>query len=84
MVFDDLSLRLKVLVGLTAPPILTLLCWLVGGRLAGSRRLRTRSRDGVGFWLMLLAAYLIFALALASDHFFSNKDNPDPSLRMVQ
>jgi hypothetical protein len=35
MAFDDLSSLLKVVVGLTAPPLLTVLCWPVGRRMAG-------------------------------------------------
>jgi hypothetical protein len=84
MAFDDLSSLLKVLVGLTAPPILTALCWLVGRHMAGSRREGTRGRDGEGFWPMLIAAYLIFALALAGSHCFAGKDDVDPTSRMVQ
>jgi hypothetical protein len=47
--FDDLSLRLKILVGLTAPPILTVLCWLVSRHWAGSQRGGTRFQNGAGF-----------------------------------
>jgi hypothetical protein len=84
MPFDDLSLRLKILVGLTAPPILTVLCWLIGRHWAGSQREGTRFQNGAGFWSMLIAAYLIFALALAGSHFFARKDGADPSSQMVQ
>jgi hypothetical protein len=33
---------------------------------------------------MLIAAYLIFALALAGSHCFARKDDADPSSQMVQ
>jgi hypothetical protein len=84
MTLDDSSSLLKVLVGLTAPPILTVLCWLVGRNMAGSRREGTRGRDEEGFWPMLIAAYLIFALALVGGHYFAGKDDVDPTSRMVQ
>jgi hypothetical protein len=33
---------------------------------------------------MLIAAYLIFALALAGSHFWAKNDCADPSSQMVQ
>jgi hypothetical protein len=84
MTFDDLSLGLKILIGLTAPPICTVLCWLVGRRLGRSQRKGTSARNGAGFWAMLIAAYLIFGLALVGSRFFARKDAIDPSSQMVQ
>jgi hypothetical protein len=84
-----LPLLAKILIGLVAPPIVTIVCWLigprlVGARLVGARRERTRERNWVEFWLMLIAAYLIFSLALWGSHFFAGNDRVDPSSLLVQ
>ncbi len=84
MPFDELPLSAKILIGLMAPPVVTILCWLIGPRLAGTRRERTRTRNWVEFWLMLIAAYLIFAVALWGRHFFAANDRLDPSSQLVQ
>jgi hypothetical protein len=81
MPFDDLTLRTKILLGLVAPPTVTLICWLVGPILTG-RRNWARNRSWSGFWLMLLAAYLVFAVALGGDRFLSG--NADPSSQLFQ
>ena len=46
MIFDDLSLRAQILLGLIAPPILTLICWFGGRRLA---RLQHQPQSKTGF-----------------------------------
>jgi|SRR5271156_70251 len=79
-----LPLLAKILIGLVAPPIVTIVCWLIGPRLVGARRERTRERNRVEFWLMLIAAYLIFSLALGGSHFFAGNDRVDPSSLLVQ
>jgi hypothetical protein len=84
MTFDDLSLRVKVLIGLVAPPICTVVCWLVGRRLGGSQREGARVWNESGFWAMLIAAYLIFGLALVGSRFFATKDVIDPASQVVQ
>ncbi len=84
MPFDDLPLLEKILIGLLAPPAVAILCWLIGPRLAGAQRDRTRTHNWVEFWLMLMAAYLIFAVALWGHHFLAAKDRPDPSSLLVQ
>jgi hypothetical protein len=84
MLFDDLPLFAKILIGAIAPPAVTIVCWLIGPRLAGSRGKPARARRWVEFWLMLLAAYLIFALALWGLPFFSGNDHVDPSTQLVQ
>jgi hypothetical protein len=84
MPFDDVPLRLQILIALTAPPILTVFCWLLGRRLSASQRQGTRARNGAGFWAMLIAAYLIFGLALVGSRFFARKDAIDPSSQVVQ
>lgn len=84
MPFDDLTLRAKILVVLLGPPIMTIICWFLGPLLAGARRARNRKRSWVEFWLMLLAAYLIFAMALAGGHLFSGNDVRDPSSELVR
>jgi hypothetical protein len=84
MPFDDVPLRLQILIALTAPPILTVFCWLLGRRLSASQRQGTRARNGAGFWAMLIAAYLLFALVLAGSRFFARSDRANPSTQMVQ
>jgi hypothetical protein len=79
-----MSLRVQLLIGLTAPLGLTVLCWLLGRRLPGSRRSGFRMWNDPGFWAMLLAAYVIFALALAGSRFFNRIDRDDPSPQLVQ
>jgi hypothetical protein len=80
-----MPLRFQLLMGLTAPLGLTVLCWLVGRRWAGSqRRAGFRMWNDAGFWAMLLAAYVIFALALAGSRFFNRIDREDPSPQLVQ
>jgi hypothetical protein len=84
MLFDDLSLFAKILIGAIAPPLVTIFCWLVGPRLAGFRRNPARTRSWLEFWLMLLAAYVIFALALWGIRFFPANDHADPSIQLLQ
>jgi hypothetical protein len=81
--FDDLPFETKILVGLLAPLTLTLICWLVGPLLNGWRNW-ARKRSWTGFWLMLLASYLIFAVALGAGRFLSGNDKADPSSQLFQ
>jgi heme/copper-type cytochrome/quinol oxidase subunit 1 len=78
------SLRAKILIGVVGPPIVTTICWWVGPLLAGARRKGTRTRNWVEFWLMLIAAYLVFTIALAGDHVFIGNDQIDPSSQLVR
>jgi uncharacterized BrkB/YihY/UPF0761 family membrane protein len=82
--FYDLTLFAKVLIAMVGPVILTSICWLVGPLLAGAHRERTRIRRGVEFWLMLLAAYLVVAIAFVGTHTFNRNDPPDPSSQLVR
>jgi hypothetical protein len=84
VLFDDLPLLAKILIAVVGPPIMTIICWLVGPLLAGSRRERTRTRRWVEFWLMLLAAYLIFAIALAGILSFHGNDDVDLSSQLIR
>jgi hypothetical protein len=79
-----MALRVQLLIGLTAPLGLTVLCWLLGRRLAGSRRPSFKMWNEAGFWAMLIAAYVIFALALAGSRFLNRIDQTDPSPQLVQ
>lgn len=84
MPFDDLSFRAKLVVGLVGPAIVTAICWLADPLLAGLRRNRRRTRKWVEFWLMLIAAYIIFAIALARGHLLTGNDNVDPSSQLIR
>jgi hypothetical protein len=79
-----MTLRVQLLIALTAPLGLTVLCWLVARRWAGSRRAGFRMWNDAAFWTLLLAAYVMFALALAGSHFFNRIDRDDPSPQLVQ
>lgn len=79
-----MALRVQLLIGLAAPLGLTVLCWLLGRRLAGSRRPGSRMWNEAGFWAMLIAAYVIFALALAGSRWLNRVDETDPSPQLVQ
>ena len=84
MPFDELPLLAKILIAVVGPPIVTIICWLVGPLLQGSRRERTRRRSWVEFWLMLLAAYLIFAFAFGGILSFHGNDPVDPSSQLIR
>ena len=84
MLSDDFPLQLQMLVGLTVPPILTAVCWLIGRRVARASGGNARTKGRAGFWLMLIAAYVIFALALAGRHFLAKQERADPSELLVQ
>jgi hypothetical protein len=84
MPFDDFTLRAKILIGLLGPPSLTIICWLASPLLARVRHERVRPRKWAEFWLMLIAAYLVFAIALAGGNLFNGKDNVDPSSELVR
>ena len=81
---DDFPLRLQMLVGLIVPPILTAVCWLIGRRVAGASGRNAGTKGRAGFWSMLVAAYVIFALALAGSHFLATHERADPSELLVQ
>lgn len=81
---DDFPLRLQLILGFTVPPILTAVCWLIGRRVAGASGGKTGTKGRAGFWSMLIAAYVIFALALAGRHFLAKHERADPSSLLVQ
>ena len=81
---DDLPLRLQLLVGFTVPPIVTAVCWLIGRRVARTSGGNAGTKGRAGFWSMLVAAYVIFALALAGRHFLAKQERTDPSELLVQ
>jgi hypothetical protein len=84
MIFDDLSLHMQILLCVIMPPILTLLCWFGGRRLVkGPQPVVLQSKGG--FWAMLLAAYVLFALALYSSRYFAGTAHAnDPDTQLVQ
>jgi hypothetical protein len=84
MLSDDFPLQLRLLVGFTVPPILTAVCWLIGPRVAGSSGGNAGTKGRAGFWSMLIAAYVIFTLALAGRHFLAKQERADPSELLVQ
>ncbi|MGC2401811.1 MAG: hypothetical protein WA510_18590 [Acidobacteriaceae bacterium] len=84
MLFDDLSLRTQIILGVIMPPILTLICWFGGRRLVRAQHRPVQPQGKAGFWGLLLAAYLLFALALYSSRFFAGTEHADPSTQLVQ
>jgi hypothetical protein len=83
LLFDDLTLETKIIIGLLAPVALTLICWLVGPLLTGWRNWAL-SRSWTTFWLMLVASYLIFAVALGGGRFLGGNEKADPSSQLFQ
>jgi hypothetical protein len=84
MPLEDLPLPVQLLIGLIVPPILTILCWLIGHRLAGSRHAGYKMWNQPGFWALLIAAYVFFTLAIAGSRFLNLLDRADPSSQLVQ
>ena len=66
---------MKCLIGALGPPTVTTICWLAGPLLPGVRR----KRSWAEFWLMLLAAYVVFAIALTGSKIRLDIDNPSNS-----
>jgi ABC-type spermidine/putrescine transport system permease subunit II len=84
MLSDDFPLRLQLLIGFTVPPVLTAVCWLIGRRAARAPAGNAGTKGKAGFWSMLIAAYVIFALALAGRHVLAKHERADPSSLLVQ
>jgi hypothetical protein len=81
MIFDDLSLRMQIILGLTVPPLLTLICWFASRRLARGEHPESK----LGLSAMLLAAYLFFALALYGSRYFAGTERGvDPSAQVLR
>ena len=84
MLFDDLSTLARLCIVLIGPPIVTILCWLIGPRLMARKLARTRKLSWKEFWALLLAAYLIFGLAIWGSKLLSGNRSDDPSSLIVQ
>ncbi len=84
MLFDDLSTLARVCIFLICPPIVTILCSLIAPRLLARKVARTRKLTWKEFWALLLAAYLIFGLAVAGSKLLSGSHSEDPSSLIVQ
>jgi hypothetical protein len=74
----------KIVIELAAPPALTVICWLVSRALAGVQRGKVRPMTWVQFWLLLISAYMMFALALWGGSFLAGHERDDPSPELVQ
>jgi hypothetical protein len=81
---DDFPFQAQVLLGVIVPPILTAVCWLAGQWMASASGGNGGPKARAGFWSMLVAAYVIFALALAGRHFLAKHEQADPSSLLVQ
>jgi predicted small integral membrane protein len=84
MIFDDLSLLTQIILAIIVPPILTVICWFGGRRLMRAQNRPVQPQNKAGFWALLLAAYILFALALYSSRFFAGTEHADPSIQLVQ
>jgi anti-sigma-K factor RskA len=84
MLFDDLSLRVRILLGLVLPPILTVICWFVGRRIARKHHEPVPEWNSSGFWTLVVAAYIFFVLAIYSSRFFAGASHADPYNQLVQ
>jgi hypothetical protein len=78
MPFDDLSLHLRILLGIIVPPALTVFCWVIGRRIARREREPVPQWNSSGFWALLMAAYLFMVLAVHSARSFAGADRRDP------
>jgi hypothetical protein len=84
MLFDDLSMRMQILLGLFVPPLLTVICWFGARRFLRARPDPTLPRGKSGFWALLISAYLLYALAMYSSRFFAGTDRADPTTQLLQ
>jgi hypothetical protein len=85
MIFDDLSLGVQILLCLIVPPILTLICWFGGRRLARAQHQPVKPQNKAGFSALLITAYLLFAIAVyGSRHFAGTEHGDDPSVQVLQ
>jgi hypothetical protein len=84
MELEDLPLLGRILIGVLAPLLLTLICWVAGPRLAGPRRKRTQARSWVEFCLMLVASYVMFAVAVWGGRYLATRERADPSSEVFQ
>ena len=75
MHFNDWPFLVKCLTGVLGPPVVTAICWLAGPLLAGGRL----KRSSLEFWLMLIAAYVVFAIAVAASKIHIEGGDDDPS-----
>jgi hypothetical protein len=71
----------KIVIELAAPPALTVICWFVSRVLARVQRGKVRPTTWAEFWLLLISAYVMFAIALWGSSFLSGHD---PSQELVK
>jgi hypothetical protein len=74
----------KLIVELAAPPVITSICWLGSRILSTIQRGKIRPMTGVQFWLLLISAYMMFALALWGDKLVASHERDDPSPDLVR
>jgi hypothetical protein len=74
----------KIVIELAAPPALTLVCWLVSRLLAGIRPGGVRPMSWVQFWLLLISAYVMFAVTLWGGSYMARHERADPFSQLVQ
>ena len=74
----------KIVIELAAPPALTVGCWLVSHGLARVQRGRVRPMTREQFWLLLISAYVMFAVALWGGTYMARHERADPSSQLVQ
>jgi hypothetical protein len=72
----------KILIELAAPPALTVICWLASRLVAAVRRGKVRPLGQ--FWLLLISAYVMFALALWGGRSLATHERDDPSPELVR
>ena len=74
----------KILIELAAPPALTVICWLVSRILPALQGGKVEPMTWIQFWLLLISAYVMFALALWGSSFLASHERDDPSPQLVQ
>jgi hypothetical protein len=84
MIYDDLPSWAKIITCVLGPPLVALVCWLFGPRLAGPKSTLARERSWKELWLMLVSSYAIFAVAVLSAQYFEARGGADRSSQLVQ
>jgi hypothetical protein len=84
MIFDDLPLWAIIGVSILTPPLITGFCWLVGPRLAAPRAARIWKRSQKELWLLLVASYAIFAVAVLGARYLEVTGSANPTAQLFQ
>jgi ABC-type nickel/cobalt efflux system permease component RcnA len=74
----------KITIELAAPPALTAICWFVSRVLTRVQRGKVKPMTWAQFWLLLISAYLMLALALWGGSLLASHEREDLSPELVR